>query len=48
MTGTQDREAPPASFPHTLEPIEGDGAHRQVVTVTVDEHGAILKAVMSK
>lgn len=42
---------PVARWAFTLEkdfPIEGDGAHRQVVTVTVDEHGAILKAVMSK
>jgi len=42
---------PVARWAFTLEkdfPVEGDGAHRQVVTVTVDEHGAILKAVMSK
>ncbi len=42
---------PAAKWAFTLEkefPVNGDGAHHQVVKVIVDEHGAILKAVMSK
>lgn len=42
---------PTAKWAFTLEkefPINGAGSHHQVVKVTVDESGAILKAVMSK
>lgn len=40
-----------AKWAFTLEkdiPVNGDGAHHQVVKVTVDENGAILKAAMSR